>query len=321
MAGLVQAVIFVVSLAVVWIFAGILVEAVSRISRQYCRNGFFTAFFVLGFLTSISEFSVAINSSLAGVPSVSAGNLIGASYVILFLIVPLLAIAGGGIALNQAVSPRSIFITIAATVLPVLLIVDGDVTRGEGLLALLAYAAVAFTLYRQKREIAACDIERGDGQRLAPLFADLGKILAGGIAIFTAAHFLVEEAVYFAGILGVPVSLVGLLLLSIGTNVPELVIAARAVMRGRTDIAFGDYLGSTSMNTFIFGLLALFSGRFYVAAEEFVMTAALFVVGGIVLFLFAYSRRYISRTEGAFLLLFYITFVVLQAYAAARIAG
>lgn len=322
MEALVHVIIFIASIGIIWFFAGILVESVSRIARRYCKSGFLTAFFVLGFLTSISEFSVAANSAIAKVPGVSVGNLVGASFVILLLIVPMLAIAGKGIRLNGAVSKGMLALILLVIALPVLLVLDGTVTWTEGLLAFLAYGTLAYALYRKRVPIQACEAsEEGLVEQVRLTIADGARILAGGIIIFIAAHFLVEQAVYFAGVLGIPNSLVGLVMLSLGTNVPEIVIAARSIFRGRADIAFGDYLGSAAMNTLIFGGLAIASGTFFVEASEFIMTAALLVSGLLLLFVFASSRLTVSRKEACLLLFFYAAFLILQIWNIVRFAG
>ncbi len=314
--------IFAAAVGVVWFFAGVLIDAVSSISRRYCKSGFLTAFFILGFLTSISEFSVASNSVLAGVPGVSVGNLIGASFVILLFITPLLAIAGKGIHLNGAISKGMLAIMLLAIALPVLLVLDGNVTKTEGVLALLAYGTIGYALYRKRAPIRLCEpSEERVMDQIRLTISDGGKIVLGGIIIFIAAHFLVEQAVYFATVLSVPASLVGLLMLSLGTNIPEIVIAFRSIFRGRSDIAFGDYLGSAAMNTLIFGGLAVASGTFVLEASEFIMTAALLVVGLAFLFIFAGTRLTVSRKEACFLLFFYGAFLVLQIWNVVRFAG
>ncbi len=125
---LVHVVIFLISLGIIWFFAGILIDAVDRIARRFHKSGFTIAFFVLGFLTSISEISVATSSTLEGVPQVSAGNLVGASFVILFLVIPLLAVAGKGVTLKHALSRRNLGIALGLVLLPSLLVIDGSVS-------------------------------------------------------------------------------------------------------------------------------------------------------------------------------------------------
>lgn len=319
---LVHILIFLASIVIVWFFAGVLIESVQGIARRYCRSGFLTAFFLLGLLTSVSEMSVAANAALERVPGVSVGNLIGASFVILLFIIPFLAFAGRGVSISRALSWKTLTLMLGTIALPALMVLDGNVTRTEGLLVVLAYGTVAYALYRQQEHIRACDpLEEDVFVRTRRLAADLGRIILCGIAIFAAAHFLVEQAVYFAGALSVPPSLIGLLLLSIGTNIPELVIAVRAVLAGRSDIALGDYLGSSSMNSLVFGLLALGAGPFAVEAGEFMLAAALFIPGLILLFVFARSGRRISRGEGVVLFLFYAALMLSQAVVALGLVG
>ncbi len=309
----VQILTFLISIGIIWFFAGLLIESVTRIARRFCKTGFITAFFILGTLTSISEFSVAVHATADGVPGVSVGNLIGGVVVVLLFIVPMLAIAGKGIAVNEAVSRRGLLLILAAVALPALLILDGDITRGEGLIALLSYAVIAYVLYRERKAINACDVrEEAVRYGVGSLLADGGRILLGSVAIFLAAHVLVEQAVFFAQELRVAPSLIGLLMLSVGTNVPEIAVAVRAILSGRADVAFGDYLGSAAMNTFIFGLVAIANGTFFIEAKSFMPTVAIIVVGFAALYLFVRKKSILSRRAGAVLLLFYALFLLIQ---------
>ncbi|HYC83341.1 MAG TPA: hypothetical protein VEB60_02240, partial [Candidatus Paceibacterota bacterium] len=141
--------LFAASAAIIWFFSGLLIEAVDKLARNFNKSGFVVAFFILGFLTSISEISVAVNAGLSGVPQIAVGNLVGASLVILLLIVPLLAVIGKGIELSETVTRRNLALSLLVVVLPVLLIVDGDATRSEGLLVLAAYVTLLFAIRNQ----------------------------------------------------------------------------------------------------------------------------------------------------------------------------
>lgn len=322
MEGLVHVVVFLFASTVIWFFAGTLIEAIERVARHFNKSGFTVAFFVLGLLTSISEISVATNATLEGVPGVSVGNLIGASLVILLFLIPFLAVISKGLQLRHILSPLNLQLALVAILIPVLFVVDGNVHRREGLLSLLVYITLLIAIRGQKDSLKEVkDIEEGLLERRKGTAGDILKILLGGTFIFVAGHFLVEQAVYFAGVLSVPGSLIGLILLSLGTNVPELVIAARSVFKKRKDIAFGDYVGSAAANTAIFGVLALSNGRFTVEASEFIFTGILMAAGLILFYLFARSKRELSRKEGLVLLGFYLTFLGVQIYNVIRFSG
>lgn len=304
--------ILLLSLSVLWFFAGLLLDSVGRLAGRLCRSGFGTAFFVLGVLTSISEISVAVNAGMAGVPEVSAGNLAGASFVIILLIIPFLVVAGGGMSIKGLVSKETLAFTLLVILIPVLLLADGRVTMLEGGFAVFAYLALAYAIRNRPEGQTSnvCLPASAGGRR--ELYVDIVKVLVGAAAVFIASHFLVEETVAVATYLTIPASLIGLLLLSIGTNIPEIVIAVRAVLARQKDIAFGDYLGSAAANVPIFGALAVFSGGYTVESSQFVTTALLMFVGVALFYFFARSRAELSRAEGVILLLLYGGFVISQ---------
>lgn len=304
--------IFLLSLSVLWFFAGMLLDSVGRLATRLCRSGFGTAFFILGFLTSIGEISVAVNAGIGGVPGVSAGNLAGASFVILLLIVPFLAVAGKGLSIKGLVSKETLAFTLIIILLPLLLLADGNVSMLEGAFAIVAYLALAYSIRNRpegKVSNVCLPVSKKDHKALV---LDTLKILVGAAAVFVASHFLVEESVAMATYISVPASLIGLLLLSVGTNIPEIVIAVRAVLRKQKDIAFGDYLGSAAANVPIFGALALFTGGFIVESSQFVATALLALVGFVLFYLFTRTHSELSRKEGTILLMFYAGFVLIQ---------
>ncbi|MFA6158324.1 MAG: sodium:calcium antiporter [Candidatus Paceibacterota bacterium] len=309
---LVNIFLFVSSIGIVWYFAGVLIESVTHLARRFKKTGFTAAFFLLGFLTSISEFSVATNATLKGVPEVSVGNLIGGSFVVLLFIVPLLAVLAGKIELRNTLSRRNLLLALTTVALPALLVIDGNVTRVDGLVSILVYITLVYSIYRQKQDIPDTAAVKRPFDIKRPLITDIGRILLGGVMIFFASKVLVDQAVFFALLFGAPTSLVGLLLLSLGTNIPEFTVAIRSVIKNHSDVAFGDYIGSSAVNTFIFGMLPFASGAFLFNTGETTSTTILLVIGLVVFFLFARSDSKLTRREGGVLLVFYLAFIALQ---------
>ena len=313
--------LFLFSSAVIWFFSGLLIDSVDRVAKRFNQTGFTVAFFVLGFLTSISEISVAVNSSLEHQPQISAGNLIGASLVILMLIVPLLAIAGNGISLRHTISRNNLALALGIIMLPALFVLDGTVTRTEGVIILMFYTILIYSIRHKTSAIKTIElVDENLVHKKHTNTTDSLKIIFGAALIFGAGHILVNEGIFFSQILGVPSSLIGLVALSIGTNVPELVIAVRSILKKHTDIAFGDYLGSAVANTPIFGLLALYNGKFTVEPNEFLATCFLMGVGLILFYFFAGSKNTISKKEGFILLYVYLAFLVVQTTALVELA-
>jgi len=308
---------FIVSAAIIWFFAGLLIQSIDRVAKRFHQSGFTVAFFVLGFLTSISELSVMVNSSIDGVPQVSVGNLVGASFVILLGIVPFLAIVGKGIRISHTLTKKQMGLALGAIALPAFFVLDGSVSISDGVISLLAYGTVFYTVKKNSHTVP--EVIQEIGEELVDTehatIKDALKILGGAAFIFIAGHFLVAEAVFFSNVLHVPSSLIGLLLLSVGTNVPELVIAVRSILARRADIAFGDYIGSSLTNTLIFGMLPLVNGKFMVfESHQFLFTAILMGVGFLAFYHLSISGRKLTREEGWTLIFLYFVFIAVEVF-------
>lgn len=304
---------FAIAAIVIWVFSGFLVDAVDRVARRMHLNGFTVAFFLLGLMTSISEISVMINATANGTPQVSAGNLSGASFVILMLIVPLLAIASNGFALGSYIHRSTFALSLGIILLPTLFLADGYASVFDGLCAVLCYLCLVYCLRRQPDAMAVIGkVEKELIHSKHASLWDLALIGVGALTILLAGHSLVEESVYVATFLGIPSSVMGLLVLSIGTNVPEIVVAVRSVRKHHADIAFGDYLGSAVANTLVFGILTLWNRGFFVEPTEFLYTLMFMGIGLTLLYIFASSKNTLSRWEGACLLGIYLLFLGIQ---------
>lgn len=302
------------TIAVVWFFGGILVDSVGRISKKMNQSGFTTAFFILGFLTSLSEISVMLNSSISGTPQISAGNLSGASIMIFLCIIPFLAIAGkNGITMNNTLPKREFFFAIIAILIPQVLLIDGQMTLVEGLLCIGAYLGI-FLMVRKTPQTIQDYVDHASGaiDIHYSWWKEFGKIMTGAVVIFFAGDILVAEAQFISTALSVPSSLVGLLLLSVGTNIPELIVAFRSILKQRTDIAFGGYIGSALTNTLSLGVLVILAGGFMVTVSQFIITAITAIIGLTLFYIFAQSKNNLSRTEGIILFSIYIAFITIQ---------
>lgn len=302
----------VLSFAAVWVSAGSLLGVVQRVARRAGRSSFLVSFFLLGLLTSFSEISVAINATLDGVPAVSAGNLMGASIVLFLLVAPVLAIAGGGVRLDHGFSERNLAIVLTVIAAPAFFVVDGAVTALEGFFLVLLYAAL---VYRLGFSAPAAD-ERHEkvalGAVLRASSKDLLLVVAGAAVIFLSGGQLVREAVFFGELFSLPASFFGLLVLSVGTNIPELTIAVRAAIAGKKSAAMGDYVGSAAVNVSTLGILAMVNGGVILDRAEFLGTAIVLCYGLLLFFLFSKSKSRLSRAEGAILIGVYGCFLIWQ---------
>ena len=120
---------------------------------------------------------------------------------------------------------------------------------------------------------------------------------------------MVRGASDLAEDLGVSSAFVGLVIVSIGTSLPELATALAAARRGQTDLVLGNVLGSNLFNTLAVAGIAGLVGP-GVADETFHNALVVMVIAGAVAGLFAVTGRKVDRWEGAMLLVLFLAFVI-----------
>lgn len=299
---------FAAAIVAIWFFAGLIIESIDRVASRFSNSGFVVAFFLLGFLTSLGEMSVALNSMINKVPQVAAGNLVGASFVLLLFVVPILAVAAGKIKMNKIFDKWRLLYVLFIVALPSLFLIDGVLSVREGIAALLFLVSLLWVI--KKYDVPSNTKKTLIAENKRSPLLDIGKVIVSAVVIFFSGHLLVAEAVYFADVFNAPKSLMGMIVLSVGTNIPEIAIALRAVLKNRSEVALGNYLGSATMNTAIFAILALVSGPFAVDKGEFVLSFLFTFVGFILFYFFIRSREMMSRAEGIILLVLYLAFFI-----------
>lgn len=304
-----RVVLFIAAFAGIWLSSDLIIEGIDKFSQKTRLSRFASSFFILGLLTSLPETSVAINSIINKVPEIYVGNLIGGSFVIFLLLIPLLAIFGNGIFLNHKLDKRSLVMTLLIIITPTLFTIDGTVNRKEGFFMVIFYVLLFYFIEKKKGLVEQFDTIFSKENPVN--YQDIGKIIVGCLIIFLSSRALIEQTIFFAKTLHLPLFFIGLLVISIGTNLPEISIGIKSVLSQKKDVAFGDYVGSAAANTLLFGLFTLVNGSFLIF-DGFLITFLIFFFGLTVFFLFSRTKNDISRKEGIILLSFYLIFLMAQ---------
>lgn len=297
---------FIFLLVAVWFGSGLVVNSADRLRKKARISSFVVSFFLLGFLTSLPELAIGLNSISEGRPEIFVGNLLGATAVIFLLIIPLLAIFGNGIKLKHKLSKLSFFLVLLVSLAPSFFILDKKITSFEAVVLVLCYAFATYLLQSKYRML---DIKKRKILSLKKYsLSDVLKISLGIIVIFWAGQSLVDKTLYFSGLWQISPFYIGLLGISLGTNIPELSIAIRSIVSGKKEIAFGNYLGSASANTFLFGFFSILNNGEVLTVNSFLATFVFVSIGIVSFYYFSRSQNDISRKEGLLLLIGYILF-------------
>lgn len=300
----------IISFTSIWIGTGIAIKSVEKISTKLKISSFAISFLVLGFFTSISEFSVGINSVINNEPDIFIGNLIGASIVLFLMIIPLLAITGKNIKVPNSLQGINLILPMIVVSLPVVLIMDKQLTKYDGFIAITMYLILSINLQLKKGILEKAKSVFTINN--VNIFKEIFKIVFGIGLIFLASHFIVEQTKYFSIVLNIDPFVLSILLISIGTNIPELSFVFRSLNMKNNQVAFGDYIGSASFNTFLFGILTIIYGKTINIENNYINSTTFLLIGVILFYIFAKSKNTISRFEGILLLLGYILFITTE---------
>lgn len=306
--------------------AEFLIKGLVNLGKRLRWSEFVTGFIILGLATSAPEFFVALNSGREGVPQLSLGNLLGGIVVLFTLLIGLNALWQGSIPADGKFSaidimrllPRALpfrrahffvkdFFLMAGLILfPLLLLVDGELSRIDGLGLLVIYLLFIIHAVYERRT---------DGWQPPKQTVSWQKIwlrLAAGLAgLLVFSWVIVKQAVFLAGIWQVPAVILGLALLSLGTNLPELVLTFKT-RHQHGEVAVGDILGSAVTNVLILGLLAIFYPFRIIAIQPVLIVSISLAAATVLLIIFFQTKNRLERWEGGVLVGVYLVYLFLE---------
>ncbi len=262
--------------------------------------------------TSAPEIFVAITASFEGNPMLGIGNAIGSNIANIGLVLGVAALVAP-LPFSKRVLHAELPWLIGATVLALLLMFDLKLGLVDSLLLLSGLLFILYLLVSKRSPTHADmpDAIRGELDEIPEMATPKGILwLIGGLVVLVAsAELLVWSATDIAERLGVSELVIGLTIVAMGTSLPELAATVAAAIKGHTDIAIGNVVGSNILNILavlsIPGLLATVEMESVALWRDCGMMAALTLL----LALFAYginSRAVITRFEGAVMLLAWI---------------
>lgn len=308
----VQFLILVAGVAVLAVGADLFVRGASSLAGRFGISPFVIGLVVVGFGTSTPELAVSLKAALDGSTDIAIGNVVGSNIANIGIILAVCAL----------VAPLTVQMRVLRVELPLLIGASlalwamawaGGVTRWEGILLLLVFAAFMVFLVRSARaEPAAVRAELVEEiPPQMPLWATIPLIAVGLAGLVWGADLCVGAAIQLAKALGMSELLIGLTIVAVGTSLPELAASLAAALRGHSDIAIGNVIGSGIYNILvILGITASIQpvptgGDTLLWLDLPVMVAMAVVLVPLILW-----QRRIGRRGGAILLLGYVGFVV-----------
>ena len=254
--------IFFISLAALVYSAEVIITQSGKIAKHFGMSDYLIGATLIALGTSLPEMAATISANLNNRPELAVSNIIGSNILNIALVLGLVLI------LAKKVKPHRDFFAKDSSwaLFPVLIFVaitlDNEISKisGAALLALM----VGYMLFLIRYDKEALEISEvvDDVLEDTPKEFSLPKniliLILGFIGVVYGADFMVDSASNIARDLGVKEWVIGIVLVSLGTSMPELIVSIVAALKNRADMAIGNIIGSNMANiTIALGSAAL----------------------------------------------------------------
>lgn len=310
-------IIFIIS-CLVLIRSGVwVVKALIRIAQFLQWREFIVASVLMAFSTSLPEIFVGITSAIAQKPELSFGVIIGSNIINLTLVIGIGVLLAKGLKFEGKILQRNSFYAGLYGLLPLLLMLDGDISRADGIILLLSLVFYFAQLLSEEERFTRIfsDHINGGWAHFKIFLKDL--FLFGGaiILLLLGAEGIVFSASQLAVNFNLSLMIIGAVLIALGTSLPEIVLGAKAIAMGHKKIVLGDLMGTVVVNSsFVLGITALIS-PFKIADFSLYMAGIIFTVLTCFFFvIFARTDRKITTREAIFLIGIYISFLITEIF-------
>lgn len=325
----IQLLFFVLGLAALIAGAEALVRGASKLALAWGISPLVVGLTIVAFGTSAPELAVSVGAALEGTTDIAIGNAVGSNVLNVLFILGVSALIAPLVVHAQLIR-QEVPIMIGATVLLIVMMVDGGVSRLEAaLLVALLVAYTAFLVVQSRRQTRATadeyagevDRKAGTGARWDSHWAVQVLLIVAGLALLVAgSRWLVGAAVAFAQAFGVGELVIGLTIVAAGTSLPEVATSITAAVKGERDIAVGNVVGSNTFNILgclgLAGLVAPAGLPVAPAVLHFDVWVMLAVAAACLPIFF--TGREIARWEGAVFVGYYVAYVAYLILAAQR---
>jgi cation:H+ antiporter len=307
--------ILIVSLLFIIWGASLLTDGSVALAERFKVPEFIVGLTIVAVGTSMPELTVSFMAAISpdGHTDMAIGNIVGSNIFNILCILGVSAVISP-ILFTKTNIRRDIPLCIAASLaLLAVTLINEDVTHFEGLLLLLGYIAMIYFTVRAERKAQKLNPQpdaETSGKKPMPFWRIPIWIIFGLVGLIGGGSYFVDAAVGIAEKLNVPESTIAITLVAGGTSIPELASSVVSILKGRTELALGNVLGSSIANILLIlgvcgtitplsmGGVEINDVCIAVAAAVLVMISAL-VIG----------RDKMTRIEGLIFLMCYVAYV------------
>ena len=290
------------------------VDGASSTAQNFKVSKMLIGLTIIAFGTSAPEFAVSMQSLAKGSTDMLLGNVIGSNILNILLILGIAAIIHPIKITDNTVKKELPLCMLISTLLVVLFLdikldngLVNQISRSDAIVILLFFTIFIYyliTLIKQKK----------DSKEEKPMFK-LGKslllVVIGLVGIIVGSNMVVNNASSIATKVGLSERIIALTIIAFGTSLPELVTTIVSSKKGEQDLLLGNIIGSNIFNAcVVLGIPVALYGTITPNSFNYI-DLILLIVSAFLLFIFAESKKTITRLEGYSMLVAFIVYYVL----------
>lgn len=319
--------VFILSLIALVKGADWFVESSEKIALFFKISPFIIGVTIVAIGTSFPELASSLAAALKGATEMVASNVIGSNVANIFLIVGLSAVVGKRLAVRRSLIDIDLPLLASTTVLFGGIFWDRKIVWQESLLLLAAFIVYLFYTIAQRSEPSEKPLPEemvpGEIFEVLPSRVDRRKAkkvekftfqilifwILGLLLLIFGANYLVDSVLKFSEFFKIPLSVITMLVVAVGTSLPELAVSVRAAFEKKYEIALGNVFGSNVFNALVVVGLPGLVKTLFVDNLTFTIGFPFMVLATLLLIISGITRR-ISIWEGSLFLLIYLLFVI-----------
>lgn len=287
------------------------VRSATKLAHNLNISEYTISFFLIAIGTSLPETTVAITSAIEKKPLLALGNSIGSNIALLTLVVALPALTSGILTTKKILESNDIYYTALFNLLPIGLIVDGKLTRLDGIILLVSYSIYAQMVLKKAHGLENIRERTENINGLKQILVFLFSLAV----LLISSEVIVRSGINLSSTFAINLGFIGLTVTALGTSLPEIAFSISALKNGSKDEILGNIIGSVVANsTLVLGLAAIISPINLNGTRIGMPTLFFLVLSQLVFLRFAKTKEKFDKPEGLILLLIYILFLLTEIY-------
>lgn len=304
-------ILLIAGIAGLWIGTELTIGGALAIAKRHNLSDFFVGLVILSIGSDLPEIAVAIDAGIKGSLGIDASDVVIGSAI--GSVVGQMGLVLGLTGLISYLTMPSRFIyrhgamLLGSTLLLYLVAWDGGISRTEGLILLTLYIIYIFSLLKGEKAPQETLGTLAHGGTRSWILLSLGLLTVIGSSELTVSSVVNLAAAFNASELVISVLVIG-----IGTSLPELSISISAIIKKKTHLSVGNIIGSNILDTLVpIGIAAVISPLVFDRGLLFFDLPYIFAMTIVVLVFFVKTRG-LQKSEAGLILAFYFLYVIIK---------